>query len=94
MANYIGNSSKAPELLESSLKTLLIPVANFTGTLLSGGVTTVDIVGPTGTVYGTFVLDTPNVPVPSGLITNLPAQLRFAVTAGTGIFRIEVTPSI
>jgi len=94
MADYIGNSTKAPELLESSLKTILIPSANFTGTLLSGGTTTVAIVGATDTVYGTFVLDTLNTPVASGLLTNLPSQLRFSVTSGTGTFRIEVSPSV
>jgi hypothetical protein len=40
--------------------------------------------------YLTFTLDTLNSPISSGLVTNLAPRLRFVVTQGRGIFRIEL----
>lgn len=94
MANFIETSNKAPELVESALKTLLIPTANFVGTLTSGSATTVQLVGDDNLVYGTFVLDTLNTPVKSGLLTSLPNKIKFLVTSGTGRFTIEVNPGV
>jgi len=94
MAHYIQTSENSPERLESALKTLLIPAANFVGMLTQGTATTVDLVGDDGVVYGTFTLDTINQPVSSGLLTALPRRMRFSVTSGTGKFVIEVHPGV
>jgi hypothetical protein len=90
MSNFIENSNRAPELLESQLKSLITPVANFVATLTEGAGITVELVGDDEVVYGTFTLTALNVPVASGLLTALPARMRFRVTAGTGSFNIRV----
>ena len=90
MANFIANANLGPEYVESSLKALLTPSASFVATLTAGGATNVDIVGPTGTVYVSFVLDTLNQAVDTGVLVNLPATLRYTTTSGTGIFNIRI----
>jgi len=90
MANFLTNSNLAPELLESEFKSIISPVINFTATLLSGVSATVNVVGNDGLTYLTFTLDTLNSPISSGLVTNLAPRLRFVVTQGRGIFRIEL----
>jgi len=96
MANYINNGNLAPELLESNFKAIISPVINFKATLLSGTNADVQVVGDDGVVYLTFTLDTLNVPISSGLVTNLAPRLKFVVTSlqGTGNFRIELGASI
>lgn len=95
MANYINNGTLAPELLESNFKTIISPAINFTGTLLSGNAVSVNVVGDDGLVYISFTLDTLNVPVSTGLVTNLASQLKFVVTSGqgSGRFKIELGAS-
>lgn len=91
MANFIENSNRAPELLETSLKSLITPVANFVGTLTALPAATVEIVGDDDVVYGTFTLDTLFQEVESGLITSLPARMKFRVTSAVaGLFNIKV----
>ena len=94
MAVTIANSNPSPEYLESVSKSILVPAINFVATLTRGGPVTVEIVGPDDTVYGTFVLDTINQPVSSGLITNLANKLRYRITAGTGAFTILCMPGV
>lgn len=91
MANFIENSDRAPELLESNLKTLITPAANFIGRLLEPGRATVQMIGDDSVVYGTFTLDTVGEDVESGLITALPAKMRFNVTSGPGTARFRIT---
>ena len=93
MANYIENSSRTPELVEATFKSLITPVANFVGTLRSGDTTVVDLVGDDNLTYGTLTLDTHNQAVKTGLLTNLPARMKFAVVSGNGRFTIEVNGS-
>lgn len=90
MSNFIENSNRLPEQVESQLKSMITPVANFVATLTDGPATTVQLVGDDEVVYGTFTLTTLNVPVASGLLTALPARMRFRVTGGTGQFNIKV----
>lgn len=91
MANFIENSNRAPELLETNLKSLITPVANFVGTLTALPAATVEIVGDDDVVYGTFTLDTLFQEVESGLITSLPARMKFRVTSAVaGLFNIKV----
>ena len=92
MANFIENSTRAPELLDTSLKALLVPAANFVGTLTALPGATVDLIGDDGVVYGTFTLTTVGAEVESGLLTNLPPRMRIAVTSGpnSGRFNISV----
>jgi hypothetical protein len=96
MANYINNGNLAPELLESNFKAIISPVINFTATLLSGTNADVQVVGDDGVVYLTFTLNTLNVPISSGLVTNLAPRLKFVVTSGegSGRFKIELGASI
>jgi hypothetical protein len=96
MANYINNGNLAPELLESNFKAIISPVINFKATLLSGSFATVQVVGDDNVVYLTFTLNTLNVPISSGLVTNLAPRLKFVVTSGpsSGNFRIELGASI
>lgn len=91
MANFIANANLGPEYLESNLKSILASALNFTGTLTSGSIANVAIVGGDGLTYGTFVLDALNVPVRSGLITNLHPQLKFVVLSGNGQFNITLS---
>lgn len=93
MANYIENSTRTPEMVESTFKSIITPVANFIGTLRSGGTTVVDLVGDDELVYGTFTLDTINQVVKTGLLTNLPARIKFVVVSGNGRFTIEINGS-
>lgn len=91
MANFIENSNRAPELLETNLKSLITPVANFVGTLTALPAVTVDIVGDDDVVYGTFSLTDVGVEVESGLLTALPAKMRFRAYPGSaGQFNIKV----
>ena len=90
MSNFIENSNRAPELLESNLQSLITPVANFVATLTAGAGLTVEMLGDDGVNYGTFTLTALNVPVGSGLLTAFPARMQFRVTAGTGSFNIKV----
>lgn len=91
MANFIENSNRSPELVGTSLQSLITPVANFVATLTSLPGMTVELVGDDGVVYGTFTLDTLNEEVKSGLITNLPARIQFrAASPGSGKFNIRV----
>lgn len=83
MANFIENSNRTPEYVESNLKTLITPAANFVGRLTAGETATVQLVGDDDVVYGTFTLDTLNEEVESGLITALPARMRFNVTGSS-----------
>jgi hypothetical protein len=94
VAVAIANSNPTPEYLESAFKSIQIPAINFVGTLLSGGPITVDVVGPNNAVYGTFTLDVVNQQVSSGLLTNLPVQLRYNVVSGTGKFTIVCLPGV
>lgn len=95
MSNFIENSNRSPELVESSLKSLITPVANFVGVLTALPAVTVDLIGDDELVYGTFVLDTVQQQVKTGFITNLPARIRFAARSGsTGRFTITVTGSV
>lgn len=91
MANFIENSDRAPEYLETNLRTLITPAANFVGRLLTPGTATVQMVGDDGVIYGTFTLDTVNEDVKSGLITNLPSKMRFNVTSGPSSGRFSIT---
>lgn len=91
MANFIENSDRSPELLESNLKTLITPAANFVGRLLEPGRATVQMLGDDGVGYGTFTLDTVNEDVESGLITALPTKMRFNVLSGPGTARFRIT---
>jgi hypothetical protein len=92
MANFIAYGDLGPEYLESAPKALLNPMNTFIGTLTSGGPTTVAIVNEAGTVtYGTFVLDTLNQPVSTGLIYNLSPRVRFRVVSGSGNFNIQLS---
>jgi hypothetical protein len=91
MANFIENSDRAPEYLESNLKTLITPAANFVGRLLTGPAATVQMVGDDAVVYGTFTLDTVGENVESGLITALPARMRYSVTSGPNSGRFTIT---
>lgn len=91
MANFIENSDRAPELLESNLKTLITPAANFVGRLLETGRVTVQMRGDDDVVYGTFTLDTANEDVESGLLTALPARMRFNVISGPSTARFRIT---
>lgn len=91
MAQFIDNSNRQPELVSSSLQTLLIPSANFVAVLTELPAMTVQLVGDDGVVYGTFNLTTVGVEVKSGLLTALPARIRFLVTSpGRGRFSIRV----
>jgi hypothetical protein len=91
MANFIENSNRAPELLETSLKSLITPVANFVGTLTALPAATVEIVGDDDVVYGTFNLTALNTEVSSGLLTALPARMKFRVaSAVAGLFNIKI----
>lgn len=91
MANFIENSDRAPELLESNLKSLITPAANFVGRLLEPGNATVQLLGDDGVVYGTFTLDTVAQDVESGLLTALPAKMKFNVTSGPSTARFRIT---
>jgi len=91
MANFIENSDRSPELLESNLKTLITPAANFVGRLLEPGRATVQMIGDDGIGYGTFTLDTVAEDVESGLLTALPAKMRFNVISGPGTARFRIT---
>ena len=90
MSNFIENSNRAPELVESNLKSLITPAANFIATLTAGAGLTVELLGDDEVNYGTFTLTALNVPVSSGLLTAFPARMRFRVTAGMGSFNIKV----
>lgn len=95
MANFIENSDRAPELLSTNLQTVITPVANFVATLTQLPAMTVELVGDDEVVYGTFSLTTVGTEVKSGLLTALPAKMRFRVTsAGSGRFTIKtvITP--
>lgn len=91
MANFIENSNRAPEYVESNLKTLISPAANFIGRLTAGGTAVVQLVGDDNVVYGTFTLDTINQDVESGLITALPARMRFNVASSSLDSRFIIT---
>ena len=91
MANFIENSDRAPEYLETNFKTLITPAANFIGRLLTPGVAVVQMLGDDGVGYGTFTLDTVGQDVESGLITALPAKMRFNVTSGPNSGRFTIT---
>jgi len=91
MANFIENSSRAPELVESNLKTLITPAANFIAKLVTPGTAVVQLVGDDGVVYGTFTLDTLNEEVESGLLTALPSKMKFNVTSGASSARFTIT---
>ena len=91
MANFIENSDRAPELLESNFKSLITPAANFVGRLLEPGTATLQLLGDDGVVYGTFSLDTVGEDVESGLLTALPAKMRFNVTSGSSTARFRIT---
>ncbi len=90
MANFIENSNRLPEYVDSSLKTLITPVANFVATLTAGNYAVVSLIGDDGVTYGTFTLDTLDQEVESGLLTALPARMRASAQAGTGVFNIKV----
>jgi len=90
MANFIENSNRLPEYVDSSLKTLITPVANFVATLTAGNYAVVSLIGDDGVTYGTFTLDTLDQEVESGLLTALPARMRASAQAGTGSFNIKV----
>lgn len=95
MANFVDNSNRQPELLSSSLQTVLSPALNFVATLTELPAMTVELVGDNGLVYGTFNLTAVGVPVASGLLTALPARIQFRVTStGRGRFNIRavITP--
>ena len=95
MANFIENSNRQPELVSTSLQTLITPVANFVATLTELPAMTVELVGDDEVVYGTFSLTTVGVEVKSGLLTALPARMRFRATSpGGGRFNIKtvITP--
>lgn len=83
MANFIENSNRTPEYVESNFKTLISPAANFIGRLTAGGAAVVQLLGDDGVGYGTFTLDTVNQDVESGLITALPARMRFNVVSSS-----------
>jgi hypothetical protein len=91
MANFIENSSRAPELLESSFKTLITPAANFIAKLTTPGTAVVELLGDDEVVYGTFSLDTFNEEVESGLLTALPSKMKFNVTSGASSARFTIT---
>jgi hypothetical protein len=90
MANFINNGSLAPEVLEDVFKTIICPVINFTGTLISGGPMTVNVVGDDGLVYLTFSFTIANVQISSGLVTKLPQKLKFQIASGSGRFSIAL----
>jgi len=90
MANFINNGSLAPEVLEDVFKTVICPVINFTGTLISGGPMIVNVVGDDGLVYLTFSFTTVNTQISSGLVTQLAQRLRFQVVSGSGRFSIAL----
>lgn len=95
MANFIENSDRAPELVGTNLQTMISPVANFIATLTELPAATVNLVGDDGVVYGTFNLTTVGTEVKSGLLTALPAKMRFLVTsavAGRFNIRVVITP--
>jgi hypothetical protein len=93
MANFINNGNLAPEVLEDVFKSIICPVINFTGVLISGGPMTVNVVGDDGLVYLTFVLDTLNVQITSGLVTKLAQKLKFQIVSGSGRFSITLNVS-
>jgi len=91
MAHCIDNSNRLPEQLSSSPQTMLTPVANFVAVLTELPAMTVEIVGSDEVVYGTFDLTTVGATVKSGLLTALPARMRYRVTStGRGRFSINV----
>ena len=95
MANFIENSNRQPELVGTNLQAMITPAANFVATLTELPAATVDLVGDDGVVYGTFTLTALNTPVPSGLLTALPARMRFRVTSGSaGRFNIRTQISL
>jgi hypothetical protein len=90
MSYFINNGVLIPEVLDIDFKSVVSPILNFTAVLLTGPSATVNVVGNDGLVYMTFTLDTLNTPISSGLVTNLPRQLRYVVTSGIGQFRITL----
>lgn len=90
MANFIENSNRLPEYVESTFKTLITPTANFVATLTGGNYAVITLLGDDGLTYGTFTLDTLNEEVESGLLTALPARMRASAEAGSGVFNIKV----
>lgn len=91
MANFIENSNRIPEYVESNLKTIITPAANFIGRLTAGVSAVVQLLGDDGIVYGTFTLDTINEDVESGLITALPPRMRFNVVSAPLDSRFTIT---
>ncbi len=95
MANFIAQSNLGPEYLEATSKALLSSTVNFIGTLTSGGPITVNITNEDNTVvYGTFLLDTLNQRISTGLLFNLAPRIKYNVISGLGSFNIQLSSGV
>ncbi len=77
--------------LTDQIQYLYQPTASFSGILLSGDQTVVDILDSSNNLLGTFILDTVGQVISTDFMTRLSNGVKISVVSGTGVFEILAT---